>query len=105
MEEKKRKRLQYCVLICKQKHRDKFLKLLADHGAQGMETIYGKGSANTGLLAQALGFEGEISRAILSALIPTERAEVLFRELTETHAFDKKNTGFAFTIPVDGLLF
>lgn len=98
-------KLQYVILICKQKKKDKFLKLLTEYGAQAIDTIYGKGSAQTGVLAGAFGLDGEVGRAVLSALLPTPRAAELLAVLCDKHGFDKANTGIAFTIPVEGLAF
>ncbi len=105
MEEKKKYKLQHFIIICQKKKRDTFLKLLAEYSAHATGTLYGKGSASTGALALALGLEIEVSRAVISCLLPTEKAEILIQRLIDEFGFDKANTGIAFSIPVDGLAF
>lgn len=105
MEEKKLHRLQYFVIICKQKKKDKFLKLLTEYDAHSIDTVYGKGSASCGALALALGLEGDCARAVISCLIPTPRAEELTAVLLSEYGFEKPNTGIAFSVPVEGLAF
>ncbi len=99
------KRLEHFVLICDRKHTKKFINLMAENGARGIETVYGKGSANAGAFAKALGLETEEKKAVLTCLISAENAERLIRILKDEHDFHRSNTGFAFCTPVEGLIF
>ena len=105
MEGKKMHGLQYFVIICQQKKKDKFLKLLTAYDAHSVDTVYGKGSANCGALALALGLEIDCARAVISCLLPTPRAAERISVLLTEYGFSKPNTGIAFSVPVEGLAF
>lgn len=105
MEVKTKRKLQYFVVICNHKPKDKIINLLTQYGGHEIDTIYGKGSAKTGILAQAFGFDIEEHKAVISCLIATEKAEELMKVLREEYNFDKQNTGIAFSVSVDGLVF
>lgn len=98
-------RLQYFVIIAKQKKKEKFLSLLSDYGASGIETVYGHGSISPSALAAAFGLDAEEGRVLISCLIKTEKAKELMDVLYKDYKFNKPNTGFAFCIPVEGLAF
>ncbi len=95
--------LQYFVLICDKKKKNTFIELMGSHGAACIDVSYGKGSANAGILEKALGFETEEHKVVISALIHTTKATELIDVLTAKHNFNRQNTGFAFTIPVESL--
>ena len=97
--------LQYFVIIASQKKKNKFLNLLSDYGAKGIETVYGRGSMSPSALLSAFGLETEEGRVLISCLITSDRAEELIRVLYQDYKFDKPNTGIAFAIPVEGLAF
>ncbi len=99
-----RKTLQYVVIICRQKHKNKFVKLLVERGGHGINVVYGKGSANAGFVAKAFGLETESPKAVISCLLPTERAQMLVDTLRIEYDFEKANTGIAFSVPVGGLV-
>ncbi len=96
-------KLQYYILICNKKKKKRFHELMAAHGAVCIEIIYGRGSAKSGALAEALGFDTEEHKVVISGLIPTEKALELTRVLQTEHDFAGKNTGIAFSIGVEGL--
>lgn len=104
MEEKIRK-LQYYVIICNQKNKDKYISLLKDMGAHGINVIYGKGSAKAGLITQAFGLDTEEHKAVVSSLISKEAAIKLTELLYNDYGFSKPNTGIAFSFPIEGLTF
>lgn len=97
--------LQYFVIIADQKKKNKFLSLLNDYGAHGIETVYGHGSMSPSALAAAFGFETEQGKVFISCILKTETAKNLLRVLYHDYNFDKPNTGIAFGISVDGLAF
>ncbi len=99
------KKLQYYVLICDRKQKKKFMEVMAQAGAVHIETVFGKGSARAGSLAQAMGLETEEKKAVLTALLTHDQAEVLTALLCDRHRFHQGNTGFAFSISVEGLAF
>ena len=105
MNMKEKKTLQYVVLICAQKHRDKFLRVMKEHGGQVVNIVYGKGSVNGGAWAKAFGLDEELARAVITALVPTPKAVTLMDLLLKEYGFGQANTGIAFATPVEGLTF
>lgn len=97
--------LQYFVIIAEQKKKDKFLTLLSDHGARGLQTVYGHGSMSPSAIAAAFGFEAEQGKVLITCLIKSENAKELMEILYNDYCFSKPNTGIAFSIPVEGLAF
>ena len=97
--------LQYFVIIAEQKKKNKFLTLLSDHGAKGVEVVYGHGSMSPSAIAAAFGFEAEQGKVLISCLLKTEKAKELLDILYNDYNFKKPNTGIAFGIPVEGLAF
>lgn len=97
--------LQYFVIIAEQKKKNKFLSLLSDYGARGIETVYGRGSMSPSAIAAAFGFEAEQGKVLISCLIKSDKATELLSVLYNDYNFKKPNTGIAFGIPVEGLAF
>ena len=97
--------LQYFVIIADQKKKDKFLALLGEHGAHGIETVYGRGSMSPSALAAAFGLEAEQGKVLISCLVKVSEAKALIDILYSDFNFDKPNTGIAFGITVEGLAF
>ena len=99
------KGVQYFVIIAEQKKKDKFLSLLSEYGAHGIETVYGHGSMSPRAIAAAFGFEAEQSKVMITCLVKTENAKALINILYKDYKFDRPNTGIAFSISVEGLAF
>ena len=97
--------LQYFVIIAEQKKKNKFLTLLNDHGARGIEIIYGHGSMSPSAIAAAFGFEAEQGKVLIPCLIKSADARKLIDILYNDYNFKKPNTGIAFGITVQGLSF
>ena len=97
--------LQYLVIISKTKLKDKFMKLLNENGGKGLNTIYGKGSVSSSVLMQSFGLDSDTKRLFLQCLISSENAKNVLQILVEKYNFNKPNSGIAFTIPVQGLVF
>ena len=105
MEEKVISGLQYFVIIGNTKLREKFSALLIKNGAHSINTIYGRGSVGKSILAQAFGLDSDQKKAIISCLLPTENAKAVISVLYEEYNFNKANTGIAFSVPIQKLLF
>ena len=101
----KHSKLQYFVIIVDQKHRKKITSLIMENGGHEVDIVYGKGSVNVGIIAEAFGLEVEENKVILSCLMKTENASILMKKLYDDYDFSKPNTGIAFSVPVDGLSF
>lgn len=105
MSEAHMSKLQYFVIIAEQKKKKRFLNLLSDHGARGIEVVYGRGSMSPSAIAAAFGFAAEQGKVCISCLVKTETARELMSILYRDHDFDKQNTGIAFSVSVEGLAF
>ena len=97
--------LQYFVIIAEQKKKKKFLSLLGDYGARGIEIVYAKGSMSPSAIAAAFGFESEQGKVMITCLLRTDEARALIDVLYKEYSFDRPNTGIAFSIAVEGLAF
>lgn len=97
--------LQYFVIIAEQKKKNKFLTLLSEYGARGIETVYGHGSMSPSAIAAAFGFEAEQGKVLITCLTRTDNAKKLIDVLYNQYNFSKPNTGIAFSIPVEGMAF
>lgn len=100
-----KRKLQYFVVICNPKKQDIFTALLKEHGARGVSAVYGHGSAAVGSLARAFGFESVQEKILITCLVPSDNAAELIEILYREYNFDQPNTGIAYCVPVEGLMF
>lgn len=105
MENQKIDILQNLTIIAKPKHKDKLTKLLLEKGAHSIDSIYGHGSVSKNILAQAFGLDVDQTKVIISCLVKSDSAKDIIDVLYNEFNFNKPNSGIAFTIPVEGLLF
>ena len=105
MENNEEKTLQYFTIIGGQKNKDKYINLLLENNAKLIDTMYGKSSVNKSFIAKAFGFDTEEKKILVTCLVPTVKARELIEILKTKYNFGKPNTGIAFTIPVEGLIF
>lgn len=97
--------IQYLVIIAEKKKKDEFLSVLYEHGAHSIETSYGHSSVSSSAISSAFGFDVEQSKVVISCLIKRNIAKELIDMLYNKYNFNKPNTGIAFSIPVEGLMF
>ena len=97
--------LQYLVIIAEQKKKNKFLSLLNDYGARGVEVVYGRGSMSPSAIAAAFGFEAQQGKVFISCLVKARAARELINVLYHDYNFRMPNTGIAFTVAVEGVAF
>lgn len=105
MEEKITSGLQYFVIIGSTKLREKFSAMLIENGAHSIDTVYGRGSVGKSIFAQAFGLDSEHKKVIISCLLPTENAKKVIGILYDEFHFNKANTGVAFGVPIQKLIF
>ena len=105
MDDRSQNKLQYFVVISNPKRQDVYTSLLKDHGARGIGVVYGHGSANVGALARAFGFENLQEKILITCLVSTQNAKELIDIFYRDYSFDKPNTGIAYCVPVEGLMF
>lgn len=99
------KSIHYFTVICNTKNKNSIIELLENHGARGIEVIYGRGSAKKGVLAQAFGFDTEEKKAIVLCFVSSEKANELMDILYNECNFKETNTGVAFSTEIEGLVF
>ena len=97
--------LQYVVIIAEQKMKKKFLTLIDEFGARGIETVYAHGSMSPSAAAAAFGFESVQNKVMISCLLKNEKAKELIDVLYTKYHFNKPNTGIAFSVAVEGIAF
>ncbi len=105
MENQKIEKLQNLIIVAKPKLKEKLSALLIENGAHSINTVYGHGSVSKSFLAQAFGLDAEQKKVIISCLIKIGSAKKLIDILYTEYNFSKPNSGVAFTIPVEGLMF
>ena len=93
------------VIIVERKQTDALLTALPESGAHLIHTTYARGSVRIGSLPCALGLVPEKDKAIILCLLTHEKSDVILRLLTEQFHFGKPNTGIAFTVPIDQLVY
>lgn len=98
-------KLQYFVIITKPKIKDKCIKTLTENGGKGVTSIYANGSVKSNILSQTFGLDSDTKRLLIYSVITTENAQRLIDVFTNEFNFNKPNTGIAFTIPIEGLMF
>lgn len=99
------KGLQYFVIIAEQKKKDKFLSLLNNYDARGIEIVYGHGSMSPSAIVAAFGFDSEQGKVIITCLLKNDNAKEILNLLYYDYNFKKPNTGIAFSVSVEGLSF
>ena len=97
--------IQYFVIIAGKKKKNKFLALLGKNDAHAIDVVYAHGSVKPNTIASAFGFGAEQCKVVISCLLKTEKARELIEILNKEYKFNKPNTGFTFSIPVEGLAF
>lgn len=97
--------LQYFVIIAEQKTKKRFMTLLDEYDARGIEVVYAHGSMSPSAVAAAFGFESVQNKVMISCLLKDEKARELMRVLYDKYNFNKPNTGIAFSVSVEGMAF
>ena len=95
--------IKYLVLIAGRKQKDKLLKALSENGGHFFNIYYGKGSVKASFLMDAFGLVPEENKVLITCLLSSTEAEVIFNLLVKDFHFDKPNTGIAYTMPVEKL--
>lgn len=95
----------YIVIISERKKKDELLLFLSECGAKVIDTLYGKGSVKANLLMDMLGCLPEKQKAVITCLSSSQGTELIFNGLINKFSFDMPNTGVAYTVPVEKLLY
>lgn len=95
--------LQYYVIITNRNDKKKFIELLKEYHAFGIQTIYAKGSYKASILQKAFGLNVERNKVYLTGLLHKEEAIELTNVLNEVYQFSRPNTGIAFSIKLESV--
>jgi len=98
-------KLQYMVIIAGRNLKDRLLTAMSEKKCHVINIIYGKGAVNAGFLMDALGLTHEENKILVTCLLLNNKADDVFKMLTDEFQFDKPNTGIAFVVPVENLLY
>lgn len=95
----------FLTLVAGRKQKDALIAALYESGVKLVSTMYGRGTVKASYLQNALGLIPEENKVILTGLVPKEKSCAVLDMLAERFHFDRPNTGIAFTIPIETLLF
>ena len=70
-----------------------------------MNICYGKGSVKCNQIMEAVGLYTEQEKVIITCLIGKEKSLAALELLTDKYSFNKSNTGIAFTVPVEKIVY
>lgn len=97
--------IDYLIIIADRKKRKELLGAMEELEGRLINTMYGKSSVQASTFMNVFGFAHEEHKIIISFLLPRSKTEKALDILMKRFEFNKPNTGIAFTIPVEGLLF
>lgn len=98
-------KLSFLVIIAERKRKDLLLSALSEQGAQVVNVLYGTGSANTGYLSEMFGIKTEKQKAVIICLINDAKLGRTTEMLLRHFDFNSPNTGIAFTVPVENVMY
>ena len=97
--------LEFFTVIVGRKQRKALVEAVSRGGGRAVNIVYGKGSVDAGYLKDAFGLVQEENKVVITCLLSKKRSAGMFEMLIREFHFDKPNTGIAFAVPVDRLLF
>jgi len=97
--------LQYMVVIAGRNQKDQLLTAITEKGCHIINVFYGKGAAKAGYLMDALGLVVEENKILITGLLLNTKADIIFDMLINEFNFNEPNTGIAYVIPVEKLLY
>jgi len=98
-------KLQYMVVIAGRGMKEQILSAMSEKGCHVINVFYGKGAGNADALIDAFGLSIEENKILITCLILNTKAEIIFDMLISDFNFNKPNTGIAYVIPVEKLLY
>lgn len=97
--------IDFLIIIADRKKRKELLGAMEEIEGRLVNSIYGKSSVKASTFMDVFGFAREENKIIITFLISNKKTDKALEILMKRFGFDKPNTGIAFTLPVDGLLF
>jgi len=98
-------KLMNMVVIAGRNQKEAILSAMSEKGCHVINVLYGKGCADADFVMDALGLVHEENKILITCLILNNKAEVILDMLVSEFEFNKPNTGVAYTIPVEKLLY
>jgi len=99
------KHIEFLVIIASLKRKEQIIALLHHHNAHMIKTIHAKGSIHANMARDIFGFIPDEKKVVATCLVNCETDEAIINAVNRDLDFAKVNTGIAFTIPVEGLLY
>ncbi|MCL2196661.1 MAG: hypothetical protein FWB77_03510 [Treponema sp.] len=98
-------KLMNMVVIAGRNQKEAILSAMSEKGCHVINVLYGVGCADSDFVKDALGLVHEENKILITCLILNNKAEVILDMLVSEFEFNKPNTGIAYTIPVEKLLY
>ncbi|MDR0696562.1 MAG: hypothetical protein LBF68_03335 [Christensenellaceae bacterium] len=98
-------KIEFLVVIGVREEKTELLQSLTDCGAVVCHVVYGKGAVHSNELLKALSLVPERNKVIIISLIKADKIDGCIKMLDETHKFKETNTGIAFSIPVESVVY
>ena len=98
-------KLQHMVIIAGRDLKEKLLSAMSDKKCHVINIIYGRGAADADFIKDALGLTPEENKILVTCLLLNNKADEVFEMLISDFHFDKPNTGIAYVVPVENLLY
>ena len=105
MAEETPNKLQYMVVIAGRNMKEQILSAMSEKGCHVINVFYGKGAVNADTIMDAMGLAVEENKILITCLIINTKAEIIFEMLQKDFNFNNPNTGIAYVIPVEKLLY
>ena len=98
-------KIKYMVLITERRQKDRLLTALSDKGCHVINIFYGKGAVKEGYLLDTFGLVSEENKVLISCLLSCREADAIMAMLETEFRFGEPNTGIAYTVPVEQLVY
>ena len=98
-------KIYFLVIIAGRKQKNELLTMLTEAGTPIINTLYGRGTVKTGYLMNLLGIVSEENKVVITSIMTDVKTDTVMNMLVEKFGFNEPNTGIAFAVPVNGLLY
>ncbi|MDR0503451.1 MAG: hypothetical protein LBH16_09050 [Treponema sp.] len=98
-------KLEHMAVIAGRNLKDQLLTAMNEKGCHVINVFYGKGAAKASYILDAFGLVPEENKILITCLILNTKAQAVFDMLISEFKFNEPNTGIAYLIPVDNLLY
>ncbi|MDR2267715.1 MAG: hypothetical protein LBE09_09105 [Christensenellaceae bacterium] len=98
-------KIEFLIVIGVREQKAQLLTTLAECGAAICHVVYGKGIAKDNELLHVLSLVPERNKVIILSLIKSSKVDNCLELLDNKHEFNKSNTGIAFTMPVESVVY